>query len=152
MQTTKLYAVVGVLALWALPLMAFEAPDSAQACWQPAFEAGDADAVAQCYAPDAVFWLPGTAMMRGRAAIREGYAGFFAGATIKSAKLVELGKVTHGDEASSWGTFTVVSVSKKDGKQSIESGRYTDVSRKINGRWVYLVDHASDDPPVAPAS
>lgn len=152
MKTTKLFAMASVLALLALPLMAAEVPDSAQACWQPAFEAGNADAIAQCYAPDAVFWLPGKPMMQGRAAIREGYAGFFAGATIKSAKLVQLGQITRGDEISSWGRFTVVSVSKKDGKESTEFGRYTDVSRKINGRWVYLVDHASDDPPPAPAN
>ncbi|MEO6926325.1 MAG: SgcJ/EcaC family oxidoreductase [Rhodanobacter sp.] len=151
MQTTKLFALASVLALMALPLLAANAPDSANACWQPAFVAGDADAVAKCYAPDAVFWLPGSPTMRGRAAIRAGYAGFFAEARIKSAKLVEMGRVTQGSETSSWGSFTLVSVSKKDGKETTEHGRYTDVSRKVDGRWMYLVDHASDDPPAAPA-
>jgi uncharacterized protein (TIGR02246 family) len=138
----------GLLAVSAFPLMAAP-PESSQACWQPAFEAGDADAVAQCYAPDAVLWLPGAPMMQGRDAIRAGYADFFAASTIKSVTLNELGKVSHGNEASSWGTFTVVAVSKKDGKETTESGRYTDVSRRIAGRWQYLVDHASDDPAVA---
>jgi uncharacterized protein (TIGR02246 family) len=143
-----------MLALSASPLMAAPPapatpPDSSQACWQPAFEAGDADAVAQCYAPDAVLWLPGAPMMQGRDAIRAGYVDFFAGATIKSATLTELGKVSDDHEAASWGTFTVVTVSKKDGKETTESGRYTDVSRRIDGRWQYLVDHASDDPPAA---
>jgi uncharacterized protein (TIGR02246 family) len=137
-----------VLAVTASPLMAAP-PKSSQACWQPAFEAGDADAVAQCYAPDAVMWLPGAPMMQGRDAIRAGYADFFAASTIKSVTLNELGQVSHGNEASSWGTFTVVAVSKKDGKETTESGRYTDVSRRIAGRWQYLVDHASDDPAVA---
>jgi uncharacterized protein (TIGR02246 family) len=137
-----------VLAVTASPLMAAP-PKSSQACWQPAFEAGDADAVAQCYAPDAVMWLPGAPMMQGRDAIRAGYADFFAASTIKSVTLNELGKVSHGNEASSWGTFTVVAVSKKDGKETTESGRYTDVSRRIAGRWQYLVDHASDEPAVA---
>ena len=135
----------GLLAVSAFPLMAAP-PESSQACWQPAFEAGDADAVAQCYAPDAVLWLPGAPMMQGRDAIRAGYADFFAAATIQRATLIELGKVAHGNEASSWGTFTVVAVSKTDGKETTEVGRYTDVSRRINGRWQYLVDHASDDP------
>jgi len=138
----------GLLAVSAFPLMAAP-PESSQACWQPAFEAGDADAVAQCYAPDAVMWLPGAPMMKGRDAIRAGYADFFAASTIKSVKLNELGKVSHGNEASSWGTFTVVAVSKTDGKETTEVGRYTDVSRRIDGRWQYLVDHASDDPPAA---
>ena len=140
-----------VLALSASPLMAAPPapPDSSQACWQPAFEAGDADAVAQCYAPDAVLWLPGAPMMQGRDAIRAGYVDFFAASTIKSAKLTELGKASHGNEAASWGTFTVVTVSKTDGKETTETGRYTDVSRRIDGRWQYLVDHASDDPAAA---
>jgi len=56
----------------------------------------------------------------------------------------------HGHEASSWGSFIVVSVPRKDGKEATEVGRYTDVSRKFDGRWVYLVDHASHDPPAAP--
>ena len=138
-----------LLAASAPPLMASN-PDSAQACWQPAFEAGDADAVAQCYAPDAVFWLPGGAMMQGRDAIRAGYADFFAGASIKRMQLTELGKISHGKEAASWGTFSLVYVSKKDGKETTELGRYTDVSRRIGGRWQYLVDHASDDPTPPP--
>ena len=81
-----------LLAAFASPLMAAP-PESSQACWQPAFEAGDADAVAQCYAPDAVLWLPGAPAMQGRDAIRAGYADFFAASTIKSARLTELGKV-----------------------------------------------------------
>jgi uncharacterized protein (TIGR02246 family) len=137
-----------VLAVSASPLMAAP-PESTQACWQPAFEAGDADAVAQCYASDAVAWLPGMPMMQGRDAIRAGYADFFAASTIKSVKLTELGRISHGKEASSWGTFTVVAVAKKDGMETTEVGRYTDVSRRIDGRWQYLVDHASDDPAAA---
>lgn len=90
--------------------------------------------------------------MHGRAAIRAGYADFFADTKVKSAKLVEMGKFGHGNEVSSWGTFPVVYVSKKNGKESTEHERYTDVSRKIDGRWVYLVDHASDEPSVAPAN
>lgn len=152
MRKSKLFAMAAVLALLSSPVLAADAPATSQACWQPAFEAGDADAVAQCYAPDAVFWLPGAPMMQGRDAIREGYAGFFKDVTIKSATLVEMGRTTHGDDTSSWGTFTVVTVSKQDGSETTEVGRYTDVSRKIDGRWMYLVDHASDDPAEAPAN
>jgi uncharacterized protein (TIGR02246 family) len=147
-RKTNLFLITCVLGLSAPALMAAP-PVSTQACWQPAFEAGDADAVAQCYATDAVLWLPGAPVMRGRDAIRAGYVDFFAAATIKSVKLTELDRISHGDDAASWGTFTVVSVSKADGKETTESGRYTDVSRRIDGRWQYLVDHASDDPAAA---
>ena len=149
MRKANLFAMACVLAVSASPLMA-KGTGSAQACWLPAFKAGDADAVAKCYAPDAVFWLPGAPMMKGRDAIRAGYADFFSGSTIQSVKLTELGKISHGNEASSWGTFSIVVVSKKDGKETTERGRYTDVSRRIAGRWQYVVDHASDDPAAAP--
>ena len=151
MCKSKLFAMAGVLALLASPLATAKPPQSAQACWQPAFEAGNADAVSKCYAPDAVFWLPGAPMMKGRDAIREGYAGFFKENRIKSMKLVQMGKTTIGNDAASWGTFSLVSVSKKDGKETTEIGRYTDVTRKIGGHWLYVADHASDDPAAAPA-
>ena len=145
MRHTNLFVIGCVLAVTAASLMAKEA-GSSQACWQPAFERGDADAVAKCYAPDAVLWLPGSPAMKGRDAIRAGYAEFFAASTIKTVKLNELGKISHGNEAASWGTFSLVLVSKKDGKETTEAGRYTDVSKRIAGRWQYVVDHASDDP------
>lgn len=150
MRKTNLFAMAGVLALLASPLLASDKPDSAQACWKPAFMAGDADAVAKCYATDAVLWLPGAPIMQGREAIRAGYVDFFAGMTIKSVTLTEMGRSVSGDQAGSWGTFSMVYVSKADGKEITDVGRYTDVSRKIDGQWQYLVDHASADP-AAPA-
>jgi len=145
MRKTNLFVVACALAVAGAPLMAKEA-GSTQACWTPAFEKGDADAVAKCYAPDAVLWLPGAPPMKGRDAIRAGYADFFAASTIKTVKLNELGRIAHGNETASWGTFSLVLVSRKDGTESTEAGRYTDVSRRIGGRWQYVVDHASDDP------
>jgi len=44
------------------------------------------------------------------------------------------------------GRFAIVMVSKADGKPVTERGRFTDVSRKVNGHWSYAVDHALDDP------
>ena len=153
MQKSKLFVLAGVLALMSSPLLAHDdTSDSAQGCWAPAFVEMDADAVAQCYAPDAVLWLPGMPVMQGRDAIREGHVGFFSAFTIKGMKLVPMGKSRNGDETTSWGTFTLTMVSKADGKEVTEVGRYTDVSRKIDGKWMYVMDHASDDPPPAPAS
>ena len=150
MRKTNLSVIAAMLAVLASPLIAAKGSGSAQSCWTPAFKAGNADAVAQCYAPDAVLWLPGGPMLKGRDAIRAGYVGFFAASSIKSVTLTEMGKSTHGNDATSWGRFSIVAVSKKDGKESTENGRYTDVSRKIGGRWQYVVDHASDDPAPAP--
>lgn len=120
-------------------------------CWLKAFKAADADAVTACYAPDAIMWFPGGAMAKGRAAIREGYAGYFKSFIIKDASLAPLGSKTMGNSVARWGTFKVVMTPKAGGADVIEIGRYTDVSEKIAGKWMYVVDHASDDPAPMPA-
>lgn len=120
---------------------------SAADCWLPAFKAGDADAVAACYLPDAVMYFPGGPTATGREAIREGYAGYFAAYTIKDAVIEEVGRVAHGDTLTSWGRFTITMVAKEGGAETIERGRFTDVARFVDGQWRYVVDHASDDPP-----
>jgi len=150
MRKTNLFALASALALLVSPMLALASPDSVQACWKPAFLAGDADAVAKCYAADAVLWLPGAPIMQGRDAIRAGYVDFFAGMSVKSVTLSEMGNSSRGDEASSWGTYSMVYVSKADGKEVTDNGRYTDFSRKIDGNWQYVVDHASADPVAAP--
>ena len=127
--------------------VASAAEASASDCWKKTFLATDANAVAECYAPDAVMWIPGGPMLQGRDAIREGYAGFLSTVTVKSAELTLIATRTIGDDQVNWGTFKIVLVNKADGKEITEVGRFTDVTRKIDGRWMYVVDHASDDPP-----
>lgn len=125
---------------------------TSNACWLAGFKAGDADATAACYAPNAVMWFPGGPVAKGRDAIRAGYAGYFTSFTIKEATLSEMGSKSMGDSVTTWGTFRIVMSPKAGGADVIEVGRYTDVSQKIGGKWVYVVDHASDDPAMpAPA-
>lgn len=152
MHKKNLYAMAAVLTLLAAPVVAADSPTSVQACWKPAFEAGDARAVSMCYAHDAVLWLPGAPMMQGREAIRDGYIEFFSHYTVKSMVLVEMGRSEHGDEAASWGSYRMTVVSKADGSPTNSIGRYTDVSRKVAGSWLYVVDHASDDPTASKAN
>ena len=147
MRTMSRLATASLLCLIASPSLAAHHGDSVQDCWKPAFEAADANAVAACYAEDAVLWLPGAPKMQGREAIRAGYADFFDKFQIESMVLEEVGRTELGDDAASWGRFTLTMVSREDGQQIVEVGRYTDVSRKVDGEWVYVVDHASDDPP-----
>lgn len=151
MQSTTLILLASLVTAMAAPAMASEKPESAAQCWQSAFEADDVDAVARCYAPDAQFWSAGSPIIRGREAIRSAYAGFFAGNSVKRVVITEIGGFESPSEAASWGTVRVVSVSKKDGTESIQNGRFTDMSRKIDGRWVYIVEHSSVNPqPASP--
>jgi len=143
----RLAVVACAAALCGAAAIAADGSPSAGDCFTPAFEAGDADAVAACYAEDAILWFPGGPMARGRQAIRDGFAGYFAGVTVKDAAMTELGHEAMGDARASWGTYEIHLVDKATGVESTERGRYTDVSRKIDGRWQYVVDHPSDDPP-----
>jgi uncharacterized protein (TIGR02246 family) len=119
-------------------------------CFVAGFGSGDADAVAACYAEDAVMWFPGGPMAKGRAAIRDGFAHFFADVTITDVQLTEMGQETMGDTKVAWGTYAIGMVDKATQVASVERGRYTDVQKKIDGRWLYTVDHPSDDPPPPP--
>jgi uncharacterized protein (TIGR02246 family) len=125
---------------------------SAQDCWLAAFPTGDADAVAACYADDAVMWFPGGPMATGRQAIRDGYAHFFSEYTIQAVSMQVLGHDTMGDAQATWGTYAITTVAKAGGKSFSVTGRFTDVSRKIDGRWLYVADHPSDDPPAPTAA
>jgi uncharacterized protein (TIGR02246 family) len=137
------------LAFAALPAWAQE-ERTATDCFFDAFTHNDADAVAACYAPDATLWIPGAPKAKGQEQSRAMLAGWFAANTVKTFTYNQLGTRTLGDDRVTWGEFTLVVAAKDTGVETASRGRYTDVSRKIDGKWVYLVDHASDDPP-APA-
>jgi len=151
MRKSIRFAVAAVLGLAFAPAWAGEGEVSAADCFLKAFKASDADATAACYAEDAVLWIPAQPMAKGREAIHAALAGFFSAVTIKDMTITPMGGGTVGDDATSWGTFVLVAVDKKTGEETTEVGRYVDVSRKIDRKWVYVVDHASDDPPPPPA-
>ncbi|HVI59861.1 MAG TPA: nuclear transport factor 2 family protein [Luteimonas sp.] len=143
-------AMLGASALVAGAAAAAEAEMSAGDCFVAAMKASDADAVSMCYAPDAIIWFPGGPMAKGREAIRDGFAGFLANATVRDARLDPIGGEAVGDARVAWGTYAITLEDKATHAVTVERGRYTDVQKKIDGRWQYIVDHPSDEPP-APA-
>jgi uncharacterized protein (TIGR02246 family) len=150
MRVRNRFTVVVLLcacAMGAGPAFAQDEAPSAQDCFVPAFKAGDADAVAACYAEDGIIWFPGGPMAQGRTAIRDGFAGFFEKNTIKDFRLDAMGQERMGTSMASWGTYSIRMANKDTGVESTESGRFTDVSKLVDGRWLYVVDHPSDDPP-----
>ena len=151
MRATAKLAWVLLLGLACLPASA-EPERTATDCFFDAFSHGDADAVTACYAPDAVVWLPGGPKAKGTQQIHDAFAGWFAAYTIKTFTYNQLGVRTVGDDRVSWGEFTLEIVAKDTGAVTASRGRYTDVQRKIDGQWLYVVDHASDDPAPAAAA
>ena len=153
MQHVRIASLVCGMWLCAGAAMAADEGPSAGECFTTAFKAVDAEAVAACYAEDGIIWFPGGPMAQGRPAIRDGFAHFFSevsGMTIKDVVLTDIGHAMgEGDTRTAWGTYEIRMVDKATGAEVVQRGRYTDVSKRIDGRWLYLVDHPSDDPPPA---
>lgn len=148
--STRFRAVLlcmGVLG-WGAAGAADPAPETwAGDCFIAAFESNDADAVAACYAEDAIMWFPGGPIAKGRAAIRDGFTYFLSGVTVQDVEMTTIGHETLGDTHIAWGTYAIRMVDKATQAVVVQRGRYTDVQKKIDGRWLYTVDHPSDDPP-----
>lgn len=125
---------------------AAEPEATAADCFASGFKSGSADAVAACYAEDAIIWFPGGTMAKGRAAIRDGFAHYLGGVTVKDIQMTNLGHESMGGTKVSWGTYVITTVDKATKAESVQRGRFTDVQEKIDGRWLYTVDHPSDDP------
>jgi uncharacterized protein (TIGR02246 family) len=118
--------------------------------WKKAFVANDLEAVLACYAPDAVAWLPDTPEAKGATAIRESFKAFLGANTIRDFTMSDTHYEIHGDRAVGWGRFVLTLVPKAGdgaGKTVSLAGRFSEVAAKRDGRWVYLVDHASIEPP-----
>lgn len=107
-----------------------------------AFNAGDANAVAACYASDAVLFPPDQLMVKGQPAVLSGFAQMVKMMPGCTLDLTESHTMVAGDKVISYGTFKMTETGP-DGKPMEMMGRYTDVKAMQNGKWVYLVDHAS---------
>ena len=120
--------------------------------WMNAYNAGDADGVANLYAEDAVLMPPGVPAVTGRAAIKEFVASDStqakaAGLTFKVDEPTGIG--VSGDLGWANGTYSVT-----DGAGStVDNGKYLAVYRRIDGKWKLIRDTwNSDSPPPAAAA
>ena len=134
----------------AADLAALHAADEA---FVSAYNGRDAAAVASLYDEHAVLLPPGSAPVDGRAAIRAFFVRDIAESE-KAGVAFKLGANPAGGVSGSmgWasGTFTVVD---KSG-HIVDSGKYLSVSRKKDGKWLYVRDTWNSDgqPPAAPAA
>lgn len=125
------------------------APAGAQAvdeAWRKAITANDLDGIMAVYAADAVMWLPDTPEAKGRDAIRKSYAALLAANTVTGATLANTHYQTSGDLSVGWGDFTLTLTPKDGGNLVTMTGRFSVIARNQDGKWVYVVDHASAQP------
>ena len=142
-----IFSVEAVAADAAKEIAALQAADKN---WEKAYAAGNADAVANLYDEQAVLLPPGAPAVKGRAAIKS----FFVKDTAESQKAGvafilgpnPMGGVS-GDMGWQSGTYAV---KDKSGK-AVETGKYLSVSRKTDGKWLYVRDTWNADGAPAPA-
>ncbi|MEO6461952.1 MAG: nuclear transport factor 2 family protein [Candidatus Eisenbacteria bacterium] len=143
-----------LLAVLATPTRAATPPPlkgsaAAGAAWLVAMKANDLDAVVACYADDATLWMPGGPRIDGKAAIRTTFSEMLAANTIKDALISNARYETSGNLGTGWGQFTITIQPKTGGDLVVWRGHFTDVTVRRGAKWLYLVDHATEDAPAA---
>jgi ketosteroid isomerase-like protein len=86
---------------------------------------------------------------RGTAAIRAAYEGLVGANKITNAAITSTYQ-TSGDLSSGWGTATLTLTPKAGGAPQTMTVRVTAVAKKVNGKWLYVADHASVPMPPGP--
>jgi ketosteroid isomerase-like protein len=142
--------VAGMAA--AMPVSAAGSAGDVGDAWIKAVTASDIEAVMKLYAENAVAWFPDEPEHQGAAAIRASYKDMFDHFKINSATLTNRHSEGDGKHESHWGNFSLSVTQKSDGKAMTWTGRYTDVTEQNKGHWMYVVDHASSDPPPPPTA
>lgn len=142
-----------LLAVFALcnTAQAFDSPKALQDGFLAAFRANDAEAMAACYSADAMNFPPDAMSGIGPEAVRESWGNFFKSYRVTSVELSDQHMEVSGDLAAAWGLFTLTAEPIAGGEPAVMAGRYTDVSKRIDGKWLYVADHASSPPPAPPA-
>ena len=142
-RALSLFAGVLMFGLLATPLHAQDGAKSVDDAWVKAAQAGDVEALVALYAPDAVLYPPDAMEARGTAAIRAMYTGMLSSNTISNAS-IDAAYQTVGDLSVGFGTATLTMTPKAaGGAPQTMTVRVTAVTKKINGKWLYVVDHAS---------
>ena len=120
-----------------------ESPELLLDAFVRALAANDANAVAACYAKDAICYAMDEMVGIGPDFVRESWNNFFSVYTIRDVRLTDTHTEAFGDTAATWGLF-VMRVETVSGAEEIElQGRFTDVAKRFDGAWRYIVDHAS---------
>jgi len=150
MKTLFYCAFVFLLFFAVHSLFAESGMNPAGEAFVKAFKANDLDAVVALYAPDAVLFPPDAMVATGKDAIRQSYAGLMNNFTIQDITISDSHHDTKGDLSFGWGMFSLTLVPKAGGEPMHMNGRFSDVSKRVNGKWLYVVDHASVPLPSSP--
>ena len=114
----------------------------------------DLDGFMSCWwqSPDVTLVLENGIVVRGYDNIRAGVEGLMEAHSYLNVEVLEISRFRLGDEVYAVGTAVWTRTLKPEygGGTTSFTERWTDVARKINGTWVYVVDHAHDLTPFTP--
>lgn len=140
--TSILACLIAVLAAIS-PLHAQESPQALRDAFVAAVKAGDAEELAQLYAPDAVTYPIGAMTASGQEGIRQDWEIFLSASTVQDLVITQQGGEILGDTAVAWGLWTMTILPEQGGDPFTMEARFMDVSKKVDGKWRYVADHAS---------
>jgi uncharacterized protein (TIGR02246 family) len=148
MRNFLIVLALGLLAL-AMPAAAAEqGAEIVDQAWVKAMKAQSLDGIMALYAPDAVAYFP-DGEYKGKEAIRKSWTEFLATFTVKDCTSQGTYE-TLGDTSFGHGHWTLTVVPKAGGDAIPMKGRASVVTKKIGGKWQYVVDHASVPLPPSP--
>jgi uncharacterized protein (TIGR02246 family) len=128
---------IGFLAAIAAPAAAQQAEiDAANGKWVAAFNKGDFDGVASLYTADATAFPPGSAMVKGRAAIGAMWKGMAEQMTDPKVTTIEVKRLGPA-AAREIGTF---SLKTKSSPPKEVTGKYVVVWQKVGRDWKFATD------------
>ncbi len=128
------------------------AADALDKAFIAAFNKGDATALSNLYwnSPDVVFFPPDTMVVHGIAAIKEGMQVMTGNQGGIKLEMTESHNRAEGTVVLGWGLWKLT-LTGPDGQPMEMTGRYSDVKAVRDGKWVYLMDHASVPMPMESA-
>jgi len=118
------------------------------ASWVKAYNGGDAKAVAAQYAEDALLLPPGASGASGRAAILAFFTSNIAESKAAGAVFVIDPKTDVGVSGNMGWESGTYKVTVKGAV--VETGKFLSVSRKKDGKWLYIRDTWNADAPLTP--
>ena len=121
----------------------FDSSQALQDAFVEALAANDADAVAACYAEDAVCFSMDEMIGIGPDFVRESWNNFFRIYTIREVALTDTRSAVCDETVAVWGLFRMLVDTVAGGEEIELHGRFTDVAMNRGGRWMYIADHAS---------
>ena len=137
----RIALVIAFLITFGAPAVAQKAKiEAVNAKWMELFNKGDFEGIAQLYTADAIAFPPGSAMVKGRAAIGKMWKGMAE--QVSNPKVITLEVKRLGPAAvREIGTFSLMT--KGPSPKEI-SGKYVVVWERVRGEWKLAADIWND--------